>query len=167
MATIRELSEKKPWINWVLFFSTVIVVFLIGLFAASIVERRSESQLYFQMVEPIPDWEPRNEGERLYWNHKQHYEVVITAMSLVKYVDGLDLSAFTRPVLVVYSPKDQIVRAEKITEKFALLGSKDKKIVEFTVSSDKYQHVLAGDILSPDSNKAMVALITDFLREHK
>ena len=61
MATIRELSEKKPWINWVLFFSTVIVVFLIGLFAASIVERRSEAQLYFQMVEPIPDWEPRNE----------------------------------------------------------------------------------------------------------
>ena len=61
MATIRELSEKKPWINWVLFFGTVIIVFLIGLFAASIVERRSEAQLYFQMVQPIPDWESRNE----------------------------------------------------------------------------------------------------------
>ncbi len=61
MATIKELSEKKPWLNWVLFFGTVIIVFLIGLFAASIVERRSESQMYFQMVQPIPDWEPRHE----------------------------------------------------------------------------------------------------------
>ncbi len=61
MATIKELSEKKPWLNWVLFFGTVIIVFFLGLFAASIVERRSEAQMYFQMVEPIPEFEPRNE----------------------------------------------------------------------------------------------------------
>ena len=61
MKSIREITEKKPWLNWILFFATVIIVFIIGLFAASIVERRSEAQLYFQMVSPIPDWEPRNE----------------------------------------------------------------------------------------------------------
>jgi nitrite reductase (cytochrome c-552) len=60
MKTIKELTEKRPWLNWVLFFATVIIVFIIGLFAASIVERRSEAQLYFQMVNPIPDWEPDN-----------------------------------------------------------------------------------------------------------
>ncbi len=54
------MSTEKPWINWVLFFATVAVVFVIGLFAASIVERRSEAQLYFQMVSPIPEWEPDN-----------------------------------------------------------------------------------------------------------
>ncbi len=60
MKSIRELTKEKPWLNWVIFFITVIVVFIIGLFAASIVERRSEAQLYFQMVQPIPDWEPDN-----------------------------------------------------------------------------------------------------------
>jgi nitrite reductase (cytochrome c-552) len=60
MKTIRELTEKKPWLNWVLFFVTVIIVFFIGLLASSIVERRSEAQLYFQMVSPIPEWEPDN-----------------------------------------------------------------------------------------------------------
>ena len=60
MKTIRELTEKKPWLNWVLFFATVIIVFFIGLLASSIVERRSEAQLYFQMVSPIPEWEPDN-----------------------------------------------------------------------------------------------------------
>lgn len=72
MKSIREMTEKKPWLNWVLFLLTVVVVFLIGLFAASIVERRSEAQLYFQMVNPIPEWEPRNEvwGE----NFPRQYE---------------------------------------------------------------------------------------------
>ena len=44
-----------------LFIGTAAVVFGAGLFAASIVERRTESRLYFQMPKPIPDWEPRNE----------------------------------------------------------------------------------------------------------
>ncbi len=60
MKSIRQLSENKPWINWVLFFVTVVVVFIIGLLAASIVERRSEAQLYFQMVNPIAEWEADN-----------------------------------------------------------------------------------------------------------
>ncbi len=60
MKTIRELTEEKPWLGWVLFFVTVVIVFLIGLLASSIVERRSEAQLYFQMVNPIPEWEPNN-----------------------------------------------------------------------------------------------------------
>jgi nitrite reductase (cytochrome c-552) len=67
MATIKELSERRPWINWVLFFGTVLIVFALGLFAASIVERRTEEQRYFQMVQPIPEFEPRNHvwGQRI------------------------------------------------------------------------------------------------------
>jgi len=60
MKSIQEITKNKPWLNWVLFFATVVIVFIIGLFAASIVERRSEAQLYFQMVSPIPEWEPDN-----------------------------------------------------------------------------------------------------------
>ncbi len=60
METNQKTSERKPWINWLLFFVTIIIVFVIGLFAASIIERRSEAQLYFQMVSPIPDFEPDN-----------------------------------------------------------------------------------------------------------
>ena len=59
--TKETSSQKKPWVNWAIFLVTVVIVFLIGLFASSIIERRSESQLYFQMVSEIPDWEPRNE----------------------------------------------------------------------------------------------------------
>jgi nitrite reductase (cytochrome c-552) len=70
--------RRKPWVNWVLFFATVIIVFIIGLFAASIIERRGEAQLYFQMMHPIPDIEPRNEvwGE----NFPRQYQTYLNTL---------------------------------------------------------------------------------------
>jgi nitrite reductase (cytochrome c-552) len=60
MKPISEITKNKPWLGWVLFFATAVVVFLVGLFASSIIERRGESAT-LQMVKPINDWEPRNE----------------------------------------------------------------------------------------------------------
>jgi uncharacterized membrane protein YiaA len=34
---LSELIQRKPWVAWLLFVGTVIVVFLIGLFGASII----------------------------------------------------------------------------------------------------------------------------------
>jgi len=54
MKSFQERIKEKPWLGWVLFFATVVVVFLLGLFASSIVERRNES-FTLQMVKPIND----------------------------------------------------------------------------------------------------------------
>lgn len=58
---ITTLVRERPWVGWVLFLATIVVVFLIGLLAASIVERRTEAQ--FVGATPfgeLPDFEPRN-----------------------------------------------------------------------------------------------------------
>ncbi|KAF0150802.1 MAG: cytochrome c nitrite reductase catalytic subunit NrfA [Ignavibacteria bacterium] len=60
MKTIQERIKEKPILGWVLFGATVVIVFLVGLFASSIVERRGES-FTLQQVKPIAEWEPRNE----------------------------------------------------------------------------------------------------------
>ena len=72
MASIREMVNRKPWMGWVLFVATVIVVVFGGLFALSIMERRGEERAMFQLVKPIAQWEPRNEvwGE----NFPREYE---------------------------------------------------------------------------------------------
>ena len=72
MKSINEIIKTKPWLAWVLYLVTVVVVFLIGLLASSIVERRVESVYTMQMIKPIPEWEPRNEvwGE----NFPREYE---------------------------------------------------------------------------------------------
>ncbi len=81
MEQSTENGKRKPWIPWFIFLGTVIIVFVLGLFASSIIERRSESQLYFQMVSEIPEWEPRNDvwGQ----NFPRQYE---------SYVNTLDTS---------------------------------------------------------------------------
>jgi nitrite reductase (cytochrome c-552) len=71
MKSIQELTKNKAWLGWVIFLGTVVVVFFIGLFASSIIERRNES-FTLQQVKPIAGWEPRNEvwGE----NYPREYE---------------------------------------------------------------------------------------------
>ncbi|MBN1447468.1 MAG: ammonia-forming cytochrome c nitrite reductase [Bacteroidetes bacterium] len=68
---IMDIVQEKPWLGWTLFLGTVVIVFLIGLLAASIIERREEADLIVQ-VAPIPEWEPRNDvwGE----NYPREYE---------------------------------------------------------------------------------------------
>ncbi len=78
MEDTTNKSGRKPWVNWLIFLATVVVVFILGIFAASILERRTESKLYFQTVKAIPDWEPRNEvwGE----NFPREYETYLSTL---------------------------------------------------------------------------------------
>ncbi|MGA9116277.1 MAG: ammonia-forming cytochrome c nitrite reductase subunit c552 [Bacteroidota bacterium] len=61
MKTVSDILGKKPFLGWVLFGGTLAAVFLAGLLGSSIMERRNEAALRFQLVRPIPAWEPRNE----------------------------------------------------------------------------------------------------------
>ncbi len=69
---IIDIIQEKPWVGWALFFGTIVIVFFVGLFGASIMERRTEAMVAYKMVKPIKEWEPRNEvwGE----NFPKEYE---------------------------------------------------------------------------------------------
>ena len=43
MSSISTRIQKKPWLGWLIFLATIVVVFLLGLLASSIVERRAET----------------------------------------------------------------------------------------------------------------------------
>lgn len=61
MKGINELVSKKPWLGWLLFIVTVVVVFFIGLLASSIMERRAEAVFAYTPQVEHSQWEPRNE----------------------------------------------------------------------------------------------------------
>lgn len=59
------LSEKiaqRPWIGWALFVGTMAIVFVLGLLAASIVQRRTEANLMNMPRYNINEYEPRNQA---------------------------------------------------------------------------------------------------------
>ena len=60
MKTVREIVSEKPWFGWLLFFGTVAVVFLLGLLASSIVERRSEARYAYRPPTGLQQFESDN-----------------------------------------------------------------------------------------------------------
>ncbi|NWG26900.1 MAG: ammonia-forming cytochrome c nitrite reductase [Ignavibacteriaceae bacterium] len=79
MKSISEIIKEKPWVAWIIFFATVVVVFLLGLLASTIIERRGEAIYTLQMLKPINEWEPRNEvwGE----NFPREYESYLKTLN--------------------------------------------------------------------------------------
>lgn len=76
--SLQEKIKSKPFLGWILFFVTVIIVFVIALFASSIIERRAEAVLTMQMIKPIAEDEARNEvwGE----NFPRQYETYMQTL---------------------------------------------------------------------------------------
>lgn len=60
MRPVHEIIKEKPWIAWAVFFGTLILVFIIGLFAASIMERRTEALIAYTPTNNLSDFDPRN-----------------------------------------------------------------------------------------------------------
>ncbi|MCE4566429.1 ammonia-forming cytochrome c nitrite reductase [Maribellus sp. CM-23] len=59
--TTHSKSSKRTLLNWGLFIATVVVVFLLGLLASSIIERRAEAAYVNVPKAEIGQFEPRNE----------------------------------------------------------------------------------------------------------
>lgn len=60
MKSIAELVTKKPVYGWLLFAATLVIVFLLGLLASSIIERRAETEWVRTPNKAINTFEPRN-----------------------------------------------------------------------------------------------------------
>jgi nitrite reductase (cytochrome c-552) len=69
---IKEIVKSKPIVGWALFIVTGIVVFMLGILASSIIERRTEAAFVSVPKVKLSDYEPRNKvwGE----NYPREYQ---------------------------------------------------------------------------------------------
>jgi nitrite reductase (cytochrome c-552) len=61
MKNLRTTINERPWIGWLLFAFTAVFIFLLGLLASSVMERRTEALYLNQQQVDIRPLEPRNE----------------------------------------------------------------------------------------------------------
>lgn len=82
MKPISDLIKEKPWTAWLLFFATIVVVFLLGLLASSIVERRAEAVFAYTPQVDHGQFEPRNEiwGQNFPREFQSYYKTSETDM---------------------------------------------------------------------------------------
>lgn len=112
-------------------------------------------------------WTPANESQALYWTTTYPLPAVVEMMRLVKHTrNGLPHKA-TQRILTVASPNDQVVNPVRSYAFVEKIDAPENRFVFYDGSSDHGQHVLAGDILSPQSNQAITDLIVEFVRDGK
>jgi len=108
-------------------------------------------------------WTPINELHGTYWTQDYPMTANITLMGLVQFVKTLDVRQIRCPVLTFLSPHDEIVNPAATETMLTRFGSVIKKTVYIGDAQDPRQHVLAGDILSPNTTETMAQMIADFV----
>ncbi len=61
MSTDNDNSKRKGGLNWIIFLVTIAIVFALGIFASSIMERRTEATFVNTPKVEITEFEPRND----------------------------------------------------------------------------------------------------------
>jgi esterase/lipase len=108
-------------------------------------------------------WEPTNPLHAAYWATSHPISAVFTMMRLVQLVRQTDVNHIQCPALFILSTQDQVVRPAATEKMYARFGSPNKKKVYIENSQDPRYHVIAGDILSPNTTEPIAQIIADFV----
>ncbi|ASB50887.1 ammonia-forming cytochrome c nitrite reductase [Alkalitalea saponilacus] len=103
MRPISEIIKEKPWMGWLIFFATIIVVFVLGLFAATIVERRAEAVFAYTPQVKHDKYEPRNEvwGQNFPRQYQSYMNTADTTFSSKYNTSGLRDALADNPRMVI------------------------------------------------------------------
>lgn len=116
------------------------------------------------MVGETRTWQAHNERQARYWSTSYPATTVVEVMRLVDFVNAKLPLSIEQSLLVMVSPNDTVVSAETTRDAFDRIDTPRKLLLEFDQVGDPSNHVLAGDILSPESTQDVAAAIIDFVR---
>ncbi len=122
-------------------------------------------QLVPVVVGPEYEWKPLNPKHATYWTEKYPSPALLQMMGLVKLVRESPLEQIKKPLLVIYSPHDQVVDPQATERTFLRFGSTVKKLVARPESENPEHHVLAGDVLAPGDTEAIADIILEFIAQ--
>ena len=106
---------------------------------------------------------PDNELQEKYWTTSYPSLALLPLMQLLKFTNKLKLEKIVTPLLCFYSEQDQVVSPRAIKNNFIRFGSPMKKLVSISNPHGPQKHILAGDIISPNTTQEVLKEMTDFL----
>lgn len=109
-------------------------------------------------------WTAANPEQARYWTTSYPLDAAVEMMRLVGYVrDRLPMS-MDAPLLVLYSPDDAVIDVAAIHRSVGQIDTPDTSMIEVADVGDLSNHVLAGDILSPETNDTVAQHVIGFVR---
>lgn len=131
--------------------------------SGEIVRWRWGLQLAKWVSGPYREFTPQNSLHERYWTERYPIEALVPMIHMVDLVVDQDHSITQVPHFAVYSPRDQVIRVDRIKQLTAEMTNASVTLLEFNESTDPYQHVLAGDACSPETTDTMVGLLHDYV----
>ena len=111
---------------------------------------------------------PRNDLNKKYWTMSYPTNALIPMAKLVREVNKKDYSKVKKPALFYFSMEDKVVDPEKIKEFITNWGgNRTTKIVKLSNQDDKFSHVLAGDIISPNQTEYAKKIMVNWIENLK
>ncbi|SFC03504.1 alpha/beta hydrolase [Tropicimonas isoalkanivorans] len=106
---------------------------------------------------------PQNEAHAAHWTHRYPTEAAVPLAALVEHVSRLDFSATRVPALFIYSRADQVVAADATDAVYIAWGGQAaRELIEPDGTGDPSNHVIAGDIISPERTESLSDRITEW-----
>ena len=105
-----------------------------------------------------------NARHAIYWTVRYPVRAIATMMQLVRLSWRIDLKNAAMPVLMMVNPWDRVINVTLAIMRYLTFPSSQKKLVLFRGNKDLGRHVLAGDILAPESTARAVDTIQSYLR---
>ena len=107
-------------------------------------------------------WEPLNEGHGRYWT-TSYPSVAVFPMRVVQQASAaVDHAQAGMPMLALYAAGDQVVLPAATEAVLARWGGPTTAVV-VDGADDPFQHVIAGDILSPSRTAPTIEVLTDWI----
>ena len=120
--------------------------------------------LYKRIYGEYNEYETLNEDHAAYWTERYPLDAISSLLDLLKVVKDLDKATISTPMIMFYSENDEVVEVGEMLNVFDAWGTEQKTKIVVDNSSDPAQHILMGDIISPDTTDAMVENTVNFVR---
>lgn len=121
-------------------------------------------QLARMLVGENRSWTAANDRQERYWTTTYPTQALVEMMRLVDFARARLPLSLEAGVLTIYSPNDQVVDTERIERSIARIQSPRLETVAVEDSGDPSNHVLAGDILSPENNDELASRVIGFVK---
>jgi len=109
-------------------------------------------------------WEPVNEQHGKWWTTSYPSTAIFAMGALMRKVETIDKSFLNVPALFIYSDKDEVVVPAAIERVAETWGGYVETMV-ISNPGDPYNHIIAGDILSPDQTQPVTNRIIEWVKE--
>ncbi len=110
-------------------------------------------------------WTPMNERHGRYWTSRYPSTALLPMAGVVARVQALDFKHLNTPVLMIFAMEDRIVDSRKTKQLFEYWGAHQKQKVLINASGDPQNHLIVGDIISPENTGAVAQHILSFIRQ--